>query len=1501
MATAEGADVALHHGIHLFTHPILMYKYIDGRQPRSILRRNLSYVANPAPAAVSRGGAASSSGSSALLVQLGDVALAGANQPSQITLVAVLCEMASTGRDFKPVHAAATTLACPDEAAQPPAAAAAAAAAGAGAGAGSSRSSGETRGTRGGWEPQQPLLLPLPQRKLTRPVLLLLVSDWHPDMCALVPPGPGRTAARRLRTDLRSGGPLLGLLPDPGPVWVALQPLDGILGSSSSGGGGGGGGDSGSHGAAAAATAAGPSGAAPSPQPPLVRAHARLQRGRLARSRCSVVAPSGATLSAMLLHLDLDSGLNLNLSPAVLAGTGPEALPPAGRDGGGNGGGALKQPSEKRQEGEQQQQQQGPQLGQQQAEPAKTRLGRTRSQAAAAAEAVPGAAGAGGGRLTRSSSGSGGSGGGGGGAASLVDDVQVVRLTSVAVALELEVRQVAGANAAGSQRPSRHATTAAPAEPPAAAAAAAEEDTIVEFRYVYDASWSFGPAANPRAGSQKPVRPAEQKRRQQQLVQRQQVLLRTEQQLLQLHRQQQQQQEERRGGDGGGAAAAAAAVALTHGSADDDALATPAGLVRGAQAAATAGAGRENGFRSGEDRASWMQQQMRQGRGAERDQLASCPPAGVTEWYFSEEISAVAGAPLRCPMCSMRCRGLQGLQQHLPASHSLYRFTYPSAAAEGPEDSDAGGSGGGGGGGGERQRRQVVEVRLPAEVVDPARCDVLCPEEDILLLQSTSEAFPAVAMRAWCFSRAAGMAGPVYTNDTLDVAATATAPTSAGAAAAAAAEPLPEQTPPPPGRLAGRGRRGGAAVAAAPQPGAGAGGSGAAAAPRQARSQHQQPQQPQQQQQQQRQQPQQQQQFPAATDAAAAAGTSAGAAAGGGSGGGSGGGGGRAGVTMVRVPLAALRKSASGAPAPQPEDGATAAAATAAATAGAGAAGAAAAAAGAAGAAAAAAPAPPLPPSALAPGVHPPGRQYYHCRSAVPGTVEELFGAHDSDDETDDEEWEATFDRHLTTASRLTPLRPADRRFFKLWSAFARRRPIYADYITRSRCLEFCRQHRDLIRSDLDLYDALGVHLLLLHEMNLVDPRVMNRCLMIVDGSINPTAEEDERFLATRGSAELGGRAATTAAAAAGAGKATGGATAAGGGDDDALGSSGSGDDDDDGGGREADGDGAAAEAEYGGTAPADTRETRGIGNAGGGRTLETPGQRTTQRRRRADDDGTEQAPEGKRRRRIQSTPDGPTADGDAAPAPAGVHRHRRVAPAPGVVQQKIRQVDEREDVTAVAGAATEAGGGGEARGRREAQPPAVPSSGRVRRGSRPIETGSAGTCGGAASTAAAAAAAAVETGAVEAEGLSQSPHGSVAPAAAAAVPPPSPRQPLNAGGEARQAPPHPLPPPPQQQLEEVQQVQQQQVPFKGPRPGPGQSWSRGKKAARALAPPVPLPPPAPRPLLGSQGRAAALAGAVTATATAAISVLPPPAAAGAWGGAAAAGDGQGSGGGKGL
>ncbi|GFR48927.1 hypothetical protein Agub_g10932, partial [Astrephomene gubernaculifera] len=196
-----------------------------------------------------------------------------------------------------------------------------------------------------------------------------------------------------------------------------------------------------------------------------------------------------------------------------------------------------------------------------------------------------------------------------------------------------------------------------------------------------------------------------------------------------------------------------------------------------------------------------------------------------------------------------------------------------------------------------------------------------------------------------------------------------------------------------------------------------------------------------------------------------------------------------------------------------------------------------------------------------------PGRRYFHSRTGVPGCVEDMFGGQDSEDESDDKEWEAAFDHQVRLMGRTQrrmsqrPMGPSERCLMKLWAAFARRRPLYADYVMPRRCLEFVREHCNLFHSSSsspspdakananpdsdsagacagvdsrDLRAALAAHLLLLRQMNLIDPRVILRCLDIADGRIASTAEDDAQFLNPHTTANTTSRR-TAATAAAGA------------------------------------------------------------------------------------------------------------------------------------------------------------------------------------------------------------------------------------------------------------------------------------------------------------------------------------------------------------------------------
>ncbi|KXZ54619.1 hypothetical protein GPECTOR_4g684 [Gonium pectorale] len=253
-------------------------------QPRGLLRRNLSYAVRAAGA----GGQATNCGSSSsLLVEFGDLDLeCSGDAVKQVTFVAVLCETASTGQDFRPLCAAALTLDASPRAAS----------------------------GRGPTEPlARSVLLPLPARPMTRPALLLLASDALPDLGTLVPRG------RRLRADLRTpaGPKLLGILEDPSRVWAATQSLDQLVPTTNSGG------------AAAAATVS-TAGDARDGAAAATAATLRLRRGQLRRSVLAAQRP-GQTLTVKLLHLDWE--------PEAVSAVDPdsEMVPERGRARGGEG------------------------------------------------------------------------------------------------------------------------------------------------------------------------------------------------------------------------------------------------------------------------------------------------------------------------------------------------------------------------------------------------------------------------------------------------------------------------------------------------------------------------------------------------------------------------------------------------------------------------------------------------------------------------------------------------------------------------------------------------------------------------------------------------------------------------------------------------------------------------------------------------------------------------------------------------------------------------------------------------------------------------------------------------------------------------------------------------------------------------------------------------------------------------------------------------------------
>ncbi|KAG2433255.1 hypothetical protein HXX76_008323 [Chlamydomonas incerta] len=1292
--------------LHLFTHPSLLYGVIDKTRPARFLQRNLSY-------ALSKKHVVQATGSE-LRVRLDGVAVTGKGVPQQVTLLVVLAEAASTGRDFKPVRAAAVAL--DTGVAQP----------GTDSDVGGPGAQQETGGAGKGSTPRT-VCLPLPKRPLTRPVLLLLASDHHPQLQGLQPePAAPRLMNTDLRPTSRRNGKLLGLLSDPCIAWAALQPLDGVLGA-----GGSSGAAEGAATAAAAETAgsgsadededeegggeAGEGGRKRRRQGAGAVGALQLQRCRLTRSTCSVSGGAGRTLTTHLLNID--RGLE-----------------------------AAGQQAEDRTRA--------------------TRNARSsKDGGAAAAPALPPPA-----------------------------DGQAAVLESFAVSvqeLRTAVRPPAAAAAAGG---AAAATAAAAQDSPEA-----DEGSVVEFRYVFDdASWAAAAAAA-EAGlaDSDPAPTAGGAAR----------------------------------GMGAAAAAAVAANAAGSGAASAGGASARADWMQQqlANVAAKEAAAKEAAAQAAQEAAATDAEQhlgrKKGGRGPAAKQGKEPKPgaAGAAafafkERFFSEEVVVGPGGACRCLMCPVVCAGFQGLAVHLPASHGLYRYTctraapQPAGKAEGGGSSKRGGgaakgpSNGSDGGAGSaapaKERRHVVEVRLPAETVDFARRDLKAPLEDAIVLATPpppspgQDQPPAVAPAAqrvsWRYVRRAGMRSPVPMRGILSrqVAARLGIPDSrSGSDSEDGSDSqhsdedvvILEEEEVAAGKKA-RGKE---------KPGR----KGAAAAKQQDSAQAQ---------------AQAQQSEPRGRQAArkvagpsAAAGAKAGAAA-------SEEDGATAATELVQVTVEALRRTIAG-------DALKAAAASGGADAADAAVVGAAAAAepqlqlqqrrsggGAAGAAAAAAKHPSaqvLPPSALAPGIHPPGRRYFHCRSAVPGSAAEMFGPYDSDDDTDDEEWEAAFDRHMTTSTTRmhTPLSDSERDFFKLWSAFARRRPLYADFITRKRCLQFAREHGRQLRADPGLRAALAVHLLLLREMNLVDPRLMARCLQVADGSIAPTPEEDERFLAMRISGP-GSRAAAAAAAAAT--SSGGGAAAPGGGDLE---------DDDD---RHPPGAGNGAGARRGGGGG-------GPGGGGGG-----AGPDAGSGSGDDDDDGGEGTADGDDE--DEDAEDDAMEDAEAVAEATRGHKrsdsHRSAAPRgqqPGPRQRR--------------------GGGGGAQhssGRSGASGDSAPPEGQGRKALAAVARGAAAAAAAAAAAPAGVAAAAVDGASVEAE----------SPASMEGVEGPARRGSRDGGAKKEQPQPSKKPQAQQQQQSLAEEVAA----------GPAAlAWSQGKRTKSvAAAPPL---PPRPQGLHGLQGRHAAI------------------------------------------
>ncbi|GAX84871.1 hypothetical protein CEUSTIGMA_g12292.t1 [Chlamydomonas eustigma] len=125
-------------------------------------------------------------------------------------------------------------------------------------------------------------------------------------------------------------------------------------------------------------------------------------------------------------------------------------------------------------------------------------------------------------------------------------------------------------------------------------------------------------------------------------------------------------------------------------------------------------------------------------------------------------------------------------------------------------------------------------------------------------------------------------------------------------------------------------------------------------------------------------------------------------------------------------------------------------------------------------------------------------RRYYHSRTAVPMTPEEVLNGQDTDDETDMEGVKRELKSGLAASSNK--LTVSERELITYWNCFTRKTPAFADYIIPTRCCQFVKEHKEMLKArGQDGRRSLVTFLLMLWEYSLIDAKTMDRCFSIYD------------------------------------------------------------------------------------------------------------------------------------------------------------------------------------------------------------------------------------------------------------------------------------------------------------------------------------------------------------------------------------------------------------------
>eukprot|EP00899_Mesostigma_viride_P028591 jgi/Mesvir1/8917/Mv14202-RA.2 len=132
-------------------------------------------------------------------------------------------------------------------------------------------------------------------------------------------------------------------------------------------------------------------------------------------------------------------------------------------------------------------------------------------------------------------------------------------------------------------------------------------------------------------------------------------------------------------------------------------------------------------------------------------------------------------------------------------------------------------------------------------------------------------------------------------------------------------------------------------------------------------------------------------------------------------------------------------------------------------------------------------------------------RRLYHSRTALPMTEEDIFSNIDSDDEEDEEQWRR---EQTLVLDEFPDLSASEKSFMLLWNTYFHKHPLYADMHCPVACYNFAVHSLDVIGRSKELRRCFMLHLTNLWDLALIDSKVIDACLRVVDGAGAPTGNQ---------------------------------------------------------------------------------------------------------------------------------------------------------------------------------------------------------------------------------------------------------------------------------------------------------------------------------------------------------------------------------------------------------